>query len=119
MSCSCERPAEQSFEDPAPEDCILGLDFGTTSLKCVVVGKRKKAVLASTAANMDAYLKDRPRPIMEQDPLKIVECLGKVMTRLPQGLKDRVTSVGRADAAFATLADLYMEGRFPSQPFQT
>ena len=105
MSCSCERPAEQSFEDP--EDCILGLDFGTTSLKCVVIGKRKKAVLASTATNMDAYLKDRPRPIMEQDPLKIVECLGKVMTRLPQGLKDRVTSVGRADAALATPADFY------------
>lgn len=89
-------------------DCVLGLDLGTTSLKCAVICKTDRTVVASSSINLSAYLdgtgrEDVPRKdgflYKEQDTRRIIASLVKIIWRLPESLKKRVASIGTSQCS--------------------
>ena len=98
-----ERPEDEPFGD-----CILGIDIGTTTLKCAILQKREKqgkyetrgySVDAVSSVNVDAYFKDRPAGHKMQDSVEILDRLVDAVAKLPKLLLERVDSVGRSIAA--------------------
>ena len=81
-------------------DCILGLDLGTTSLKCAVICKDDKTVVASSSVYIDAYVckglfgEDVPTHFKEQNTVKIIKDLIRMIEQLPRSVTSRVSSVG-------------------------
>ena len=96
-------------------DFILGIDFGTTTLKGVIVERHVSLrghadngdddedasssdltrVVASVSRQVNADLTNLPAAnFKEQDPIKIIQCLATVMDEFPTGLKSKVSCVG-------------------------
>jgi len=74
-------------------ELILGLDIGTTSVKCVVIESVTYKVIASSSAVLDAYVKEA-LPHREQCVLKILRAVTKVIAAIPDQVKRNVSRIG-------------------------
>ena len=92
----------------AEEECILGVDIGTTTLKCVIIQRRVNAADACALAakavasvEIDAYDTECPSDHKQQNSAIIVDRLLDALSKLPQPLLERVDSIGNFRGVFA------------------
>lgn len=73
---------------------VLGIDFGTTSVKVVLVGTSNGALLSSESEETNAYTGADVSQAAEQHVAHIMRALNRAMMRLPLDVMHRVVAIG-------------------------
>jgi sedoheptulokinase len=74
--------------------CVLGLDFGTTKVACVLVDLEEGSLLDSASVDTDAYTRCKSPLYYEQDTDRVQGALTEAVSRCLKEFEGEISSIG-------------------------